>query len=116
MSDSITNFLGSRLPIGGLAAYSIHLPSRVLESRCFSKSIYAASAEEMLNRVVQGGRSLLPTGKVPAQYCWTFEVHHVYVAARPDGVCLALLVENNPGTQLARVQETLQGFLNLSEL
>lgn len=116
MSDSITNFLGSRLPIGGLTAYSVHLPNRVLESQCFSKSMYATSAEEMLNRVVQGGRTLLPAGKASAQYCWTFEVHHVYVAARPDGVCLALLVENNPGTQLARVHEILQGFLNLNEV
>jgi hypothetical protein len=116
MSDSIANFLGSRLPIGGVAAYSIHLPNRVLESKCFSKSLYAISAEEMLNRVVQNSRTLLPAGKASAQYCWTFEVHHVYVAARPGGICLALLVENNPATQSARIQETLQGFLNLTEL
>jgi len=116
MSDAIATYLSSRLPIGGLAAYSIHLPNRVLEAQCFSKSLYPTTTEEMLNRVVQGGRTLLPSGEQPVQYCWTFENHRVYVAARPDGVSLALLVENNSTTQLPRVQETLQGFLDLAEL
>ncbi len=116
MSDSLNNFLASRLPISGLAAYSVHLPNRLLDMQCFSKSLYAVGAEDMLNKVVQGGRTLLPPGEGPVQYCWTFEVHRVYVAARPDGVCLALLVENNASTQLVRIQETLQGFLNLAEI
>jgi hypothetical protein len=98
-----------------LAAYSIHIPSRMLDAQCFSKSLYPTSTEQMLNRVVHSGRVLLPCGKAAAQYCWTFEAHRVYVASRPDGFSLALLVENNPKTQLVRVKETLQGFLDLTE-
>ncbi len=116
MTDTVTNFLAPRLPIGGLAAYSIHLGDRVLDVQCFSKSLYSTGTEEMLSRVVQSGRNLLAPDKRAAQYCWTFEVHRVYVAARPDGVSLAFLVENRPGTELARVLETLQGFLSLAEL
>lgn len=115
MNELISNFLSSRLPISGLAAYSIHLPMRMLEIQCLSKSLYPSSTEEMMSRVVQGGRALLPAGQGAAQYCWTFEAHRVYVAARPDGFSLALLVENNPRTQLVRVKETLQGFLDLAE-
>jgi len=116
MSDVITDYLASRLPISGLAAYCIQLPNQLLDSQCFSKSLYPTSTEEMLSRVVQGGRALLPPGERPVQYCWTFEGYRVYVGARPDGVCLALLVENNPSTQILRIQETLQGFLDLTEL
>jgi len=115
MSD-VENFLSSRLPIGGVAAYSIHLPNGVLVEECLSKSLYPSCAEQMLARVVQGGRALLSCGEHAAHYCWTFEVHLVYVAARPDGVCLALLVENNRSAQLDRVKETLQAFLDLPEL
>ena len=80
-----------------------------------SKSLYPSSTQEMLNRVVQGGRALLPCGESPAQYCWTFEAHRIYVASRCDGFSLALLVENNPKTQMVRVKEALQGFLDLVE-
>jgi hypothetical protein len=40
----------------------------------------------------------------------------VYVAARADGVSLALLVENNAGAQLERVGEIIAGFLEMQEL
>lgn len=115
MNELITNFLSSRLPISGLAAYSIHIPTRMLEIQCLSKSLYPTSTEEMMSRVVKSGRGLLPSSEGAAQYCWTFEAHRIYVAARPDGFSLALLVENNPRTQLVRIKETLQGFLDLTE-
>jgi hypothetical protein len=115
MSDVIENFLSTRLPIGGVAAYSIQLPNAVLASQCFSKSLYPTSTEQMLTRVIQGGRTLLPCEDRAAQYCWTFEAHRVYVAARPDGLNLAFLVENNTSTQLARIKETLQAFLDLPD-
>jgi hypothetical protein len=37
------------------------------------------------------------------------------VAARADGIGLALLVENNSSAELARIKETLQDFLDLKE-
>jgi hypothetical protein len=116
MNDIIQNFLLSRFPITGLAAYSIRSPRGVLGGDCFSKSLYPTSTEEMLSRVVQSGRELLPANECAVQYCWTFEAHRVYVASRADGICLALLVENNPGVQQHRLQETLRDFLELQEL
>jgi len=116
MSEAIPTFLSSRLPISGLAAYSLHPANGASAAHCLSKSLYPSSAEEMLNRVVQSGRALLPAGKCAVQYCWTFEAHRIYVAGRPDGIYLAILVENNPSTQLARIEETLQGFLDLEEV
>ena len=113
MNDAIVNLLSARLPVNGLAAYSLHLANRLIEAQCLSKSLYPTNAEDMLSNLVQGGRALLPAGNRPVQYSWTFEGHRVYVAARPDGVCLALLVENNPTTQLVKIQEILQGFLDL---
>jgi len=116
MSESVEKFLSSHLPIVGLAAYSVEHPNAVLVSECLSKSLYAAATAQMLNQIVQDGRTLLPSGDQAAQYCWTFEGHSVYVASRTDGVCLALLVENNPSVQMARVQEVLQGFIDLQEV
>lgn len=116
MSESVENFLSAHLPIGGLAAYSVELPNAVLVSECLTKSLYAGSTAEMLTQIVQNGRTLLPCGEQAAHYCWTFEGHRIYVASRPDGVCLALMVENNPSVQMPRIQETLQGFIDLAEV
>jgi hypothetical protein len=114
MTELPVNFLSSRLPMVGLVAYSIHTPHGEVEAHCLSKSLYPTSTEHLLNAAVQSGRNLLPAGEVAAQYCWVFECLRVYVAARPDGACLALLVENNPGVQTARIQEALQVFVEMA--
>lgn len=114
MSDSLESFLASRLPIVGLVGYSIQVTDRVLTSECCSKSLYPTTVAQLLDGTVHGVRTLLPPGEKPAQYCWTFEYFRVYVAARSDGACLALLVENNPGAQIVRIQEALQAFIDLA--
>jgi hypothetical protein len=116
MNDPFENFLSAHLPIIGLAAYSIQWPDRVLAIKCLSKSLYPSTTEQLLRGVVQTGRALLPQGPRPAQYCWTFDCLRVYVAARADGGCLALLVENTIGVQMVRVQETLQAFTELQQV
>jgi hypothetical protein len=115
MSESLANLVSARLPIVGLVAYSIHLPDRVLATECFSKSLYPSSTEQMLSGVVRLGRSLLPAAESGAHFCWVFECLRVYVAARSDDICLAVMVENNPGVQMVRVREMLQDFVELSE-
>jgi hypothetical protein len=40
----------------------------------------------------------------------------VYVAARADGACLTLLVENSPGVQMVGIQEALQAFVEMTEV
>jgi len=116
MSEVLENFLPSHLPISGLAAYGIYVRNGIMAAECLSKSLYPISTEQMLTRMVQGGQALLPCGESSAQYCWTYEAHRVYVAARADGAALALLVENNPNAQIARIKETLQDFLDLTGL
>ena len=116
MSDVLETFFAPRLPIGGLVAYSVQLPDEVLAVRCFSRSLHTLAAENLLTRVVHAGRGLLPRDQCAASYCWSFECLRVYVAARTDGACLALLVENDPGAQLPRIQETLQAFVDLPEV
>jgi hypothetical protein len=116
MNPAIGTLVSSRLPITGLAAYGFHRARQAPEIQLLSKSLYPTTTEQMLSRLVRGAQELLPSGEHPAQYCWTFECHRVYVAARTDGGCLAMLVENNPRAQLSRVQDTLQAFLELPEL
>jgi hypothetical protein len=110
------DFLASKLPIHGLAAYCIRSAGVSIANECFSKSLYPNTTGEMLARLAQEGGTLFPSPGVPANYCWTFEAHQVYVAARSDGVSLALLVENNAGIQLSRIRELLQGFLEMEQL
>jgi hypothetical protein len=70
----------------------------------------------MLTRVIRETRQLFPAEAISANYCWTFEVHQVHIAARADGMSLALLVENNAGIQFVRIEEILQGFLEMPEV
>jgi hypothetical protein len=116
MAKATENFLSTRLPILGLVAYSIQSGDRVLAADCLSKSFYPSSAEHLLNALLENSRTLLPAEKLAARYCWVFECLRVYVASRADGTCLALLVENNPGVQMGRIQETLDAFFELQEL
>jgi hypothetical protein len=111
MSEAPDNFLASHLPIVGLVAYAIQSSDRIVSVECLSKSLYPSAAEQMLNSLVQTGRTLLPPGDSAATYCWVFECLRVYVAARTDGYCMALMVENNPGVQLHQVQTALEAFL-----
>ena len=60
MNNALETFLSSRLPIGGLVAYSIHLPDRVLEVQCLSKSFYPSAAEDMLTGLVYAGQPFCP--------------------------------------------------------
>ncbi len=115
MSDALIKLVSSRLPIAGLAAYSIHSFDRVVATECFSNSLYHSTVEQMLTDLVRSGRTLLPPGDSGAHYCWTFDCLRVYVAARTDGVCLALMVENSPGVQTVRIQEMLNGFAEFTE-
>ena len=69
----------------------------------------------MLTGLVHAGRTLLPVSQQAARYCWIFDCIRVYVAARADGSCLALLVENNPGAEMNRIRETLESFVELPE-
>ncbi len=48
MSQALANLVSSRLPIVGLAAYSMHVSERVLVSDCLSKSLYRSVTEQML--------------------------------------------------------------------
>jgi len=114
MSDALQYFLSPRLPIVGLAAYCIQSSDRVVATECMTKSFLRASTEEMLTAMIQNGRDLLPTNNESAIYCWSFDRHKVYVAARADGACLAFLVENSPEVQGTRIRETLQAFVELS--
>jgi hypothetical protein len=116
MNSVLENFFSSRLPIVGLVAYSVELSDQVLATQCLTKSLYRSATEHLLAGLVRSGRALLPAGQNGARYCWVFECLRVYVAARADGACLALLVENSPGVQMLRIQETLQAFSDLPTL
>lgn len=115
MSEMLQNFLTPRLPITGVAAYSIQLPDRVLDAQCLSKSLYPSTTEQMLNTLAQASKALLPGGGKPVRYSWVFECLRVHVALRTDGACLVLLVENNASAQMNRIQDALRDFIELTE-
>jgi len=110
MNTSFANVVSSRLPVAGLLAYSIQLPDRVLVTECITNALDRSATEEMLAAVVRNGRELLPNQNSPANYCWTSEQFRIFVAARADGACLAVVVENHPGVQMVRLKEMLEEF------
>lgn len=115
MSELLENFLSSRLPIPGLAAYSLQMADRVLSNQCLSKSLYPSSTEQLLMRLTHGSKTLLPCPEKPVRYCWVFECLRVHVAVRLDGSSLVLVVENNSTAQMDRIQELLRDFVELTQ-
>ncbi len=111
MNNPQFDFMSSRLPIKGVAAYLIRSAKAVLAKECLTKSVYSTSAGQMLTSLIRTGQTLLPPAEPPARYCWTFECLRVYVAVRKDDTCLALLVENAPEVEFSRIEETLDAFI-----
>jgi hypothetical protein len=48
--------------------------------------------------------------------CWVFDRVRIFLAVRPDDVCLGVIVENQPGTVFDGIERTLQEFLTLQQV
>jgi hypothetical protein len=116
MNDAVENFLSAHFPITGLGAYSLHLPDHAPSTHSFSKSLEPTVAEQMLSGLVKSAQSLFPAEQRVSRCCWSFECVRVYVAARADGACLALLIEDDVNLDRERLQQTMQAFLGIEEI
>ena len=106
-NEDVENFLVP--PSHRRGGHSIHLPNGVLAEECLSNPLSVLRrAHARPGR--SGWRALLLVRGTRGTLLLDLEVHLVYVAARPDGVCLALLVENNRSAQLDRVRRPRKPF------
>jgi hypothetical protein len=115
MNEALQGFLDHSLPLPGVTACSVRLADRTFVSRCYSDWFTPAQAEQALNRLAQAADSLSYHGIQPIGLCWVFERIHIHLALRQDAACLALFVENRPGTN-PNLNGLLEEFAGLPAL
>ncbi len=112
MKEALQALLDRNLPLPGLAACSARLPDRTYVTNCYGDWFAPAQVEQVLSRLALAADSLGYHGIQPVRLCWVFEHARIHLALRADGACLAVFVENRPGTN-PRVEGLLEGFVSL---
>jgi len=112
MKQALEALLDRNQPLPGLAASSARLADRTYVTRCYGDWFAPAQVEQALSRLALAADSLGYHGIQPVRLCWVFEYARIHLALRPDGACLAVFVENRPGSN-ARVEGLLEGFTSL---
>jgi len=113
MSAALRDFLAARLPLPGLAAWSARLADRTVTHECFVSWLTPAQIEQILARLALASEGLQHQHIHPIRSCWVFEPVRLYLAARPDGACLALFMENRPDLPRAATENLLDAFTAL---
>ena len=113
MKETLARWFAQPLP--GLAAWGARLADRSLVSGCCMDWFTSAQVEQALSRMALAAENLGQHGIHPARLCWVFEHARVHLARRPDGACLALIVQNRPGLPTAALNRLLDQFLSHDE-
>jgi hypothetical protein len=112
MKEALQALLDRNLPLPGVGACSARLTDRSYVTRCYGDGFSPAQAEQVLSRVALAADSLGYHGIQPARVCWVFEHGRIHLALHQDGACLALFVENRPGTN-TKLEALLEEFTSL---
>ncbi len=112
MKEALQTLVDRNLPMPGVGAYSARLADRTYVTQCYGDWFAPAQVEQALRRVALAADSLGYHGIQPVRLCWVFEHARVHVALRQDGACLALFVENRPGTN-PKLEAMLEEFTGL---
>lgn len=110
MKDALNAFVGQRLPIPGLVAWSARLPDRTLASQCLADWLKTSQVEQVLSRMALAADNLNFHRLQPLRLCWTFENLRIHLAFGRDGACLACFVENRPGPMAPGLEDLLRDF------
>jgi hypothetical protein len=112
MKEALQALLDRSLPLPGVGAFSARLTDRTYVTHCYGDWFAPGQVEQTLSRLALAADSLGYHGIQPARLCWVFERARIHLALRQDGACLALFVENRPGTN-AKVESLLEEFTSL---
>ncbi len=113
MKPQIQEFLSRRLPVPGVAAWGIRFADRELANHCYNDWFNARQIEQLMPRLTLFIENLAQHRIEPARLSWVFERARILLALRKDSTCLALFVENRPGSTTAALDELLEEFRNL---
>jgi hypothetical protein len=113
MNETVQEFLSRRLPLPGVAAWSVRLADRTVLNHCYSDWFSEKQLEQAISRLALAADGLGYHGIQPVRLCWVFEHTRIHLAMHREGVCLALFVENRPGVTNARLEGVLEEFAGL---
>ena len=111
MSDALANFLESRMPMDGMAAWCLRNPDGSASQKSFTVWLSPTQIEQTAARLALAADSLQYQELHPAQVCWIFSHLRLYLALRPDGSSLTLFVENRPNHPHEQTRALLEEFI-----
>lgn len=116
MSASLQQLLDAQLPLPGVTAWAVRMPDFAVGQQTFAEWFSPDQVAQFLGRMTQAIENLRRHHLEALRLCWVFEHARVHLAARPDGACLMLIVENRPDVPAAEIGQLLENFLALPQL
>ncbi len=113
MNPDLQDFLAKRLAFPGLAAWGLRQPDRAVTARSLAGWIKVPQIEQVLTRLALATDGLRSQQLDPVRLSWNFERLRLHLALRPDGACLALLVQNQSLPSPVSVPAILDEFTRL---
>jgi hypothetical protein len=111
MTDSLVSFIEARMPLPGVAAWSIRGLTGAMAHGVCGDRLSSDQLEPLLTRLALAAESLRQQDFGLAQICWVFSEMLIFVAPRADGGCLALFVADQSKYRYETVQTVMQEFL-----
>jgi hypothetical protein len=115
MSESVQDFLASRLTFPGLAAWGAWFSPGQFASQSQYHWLNAARLQQTHQELTMAAERLGQHQLSPSSLCWVFEHMRIYFVAREDGTSLACYTQNAPGAPIAEIEKVLQDFSKVRE-
>ena len=113
MNDGLITFIEGRMPLPGVAAWSVRNPDGELAHCCFREGLSSEQIEQTLARLTLAAESLRYHKIEPARICWVFADLRLHVALRHDGGCLTLFVKDRSQYGDGALLSVLDDFLHV---
>lgn len=113
MRRTCQDFIATRLPFPGLAAYGVRLPDGSLLHQSFDRRLSPPQVKQVLAELTRTFETLQSQQIVARRITWVFEHLRVILSLRPDQVCLALFLENRSDLPQQAIQTVLDEFAQL---
>jgi hypothetical protein len=116
MTPHLESILDKRLSAGDAVAWGVWQGAGSIHVRSHADWFTEEQIQLAVHQLVVAANGLHQQRIQPVRLCWWFDRTRVFLAIRPDDVCLGIFVKNKISGDFVAVEETLEQFLALPEV